>query len=122
MKQNKYNDKIFFEKYSQLKRSIQGLKGAGEWHAFKRALPNFKEKRVLDLGCGYGWHSQYALENGAKSVIVVDLSEKMLDKAKQINNLDGIEYGTNKDAYSQINIGFKFAIGGITSYRKQISY
>jgi hypothetical protein len=38
------------------------------------------------------------------------------------DNLDGIEYGTNKDAYSQINIGFKFALGGITSYRKQISY
>jgi len=38
------------------------------------------------------------------------------------DDLDGIEAPPKKDAYSQINIGFKFAIGGITSYRKQISY
>jgi len=39
------------------------------------------------------------------------------------DNLDGFEVGSKRDAYSQITIGFKFAIGSeITSYRKQIHY
>jgi hypothetical protein len=37
--------------------------------------------------------------------------------------LDGFETGRSKnDAYDQFSIGIKFAIGGITSYRKSISY
>ena len=38
------------------------------------------------------------------------------------DDLDGYVVGIKKDAYSQITIGVKFALGGITSYRKQISY
>ena len=45
-------------------------------------LPDFKGKRVLDLGCGYGWHCIYAMENGASSVVGVDISHKMLEVAK----------------------------------------
>ena len=30
-KENKYDDDIFFQKYSQMSRSQQGLAGAGEW-------------------------------------------------------------------------------------------
>ena len=76
MKENKYDDEVFFKKYSEMSRSKYGLKGAGEWYQFKKLLPDFKGKRVLDLGCGYGWHCAYAAENGANSVLGVDLSEK----------------------------------------------
>ena len=31
MKENKYDDNVFFEKYSRMSRSREGLKGAGEW-------------------------------------------------------------------------------------------
>ena len=55
-------------------------------------LPDFKGKKVLDLGCGFGWHCRYAIEHGAESVIGIDISEMMLKKARQINNLPGIEY------------------------------
>ncbi len=83
MKQNIYNNDTFFEKYSQMRRSIQGLEGAGEWKTLEAMLPDFQGKRVLDLGCGYGWHCQYAIEHGAKSVIGVDLSDKMLAVARE---------------------------------------
>ena len=53
MKENKYDDNIFFQKYSQMSRSQQGLAGAGEWETLRKLLPDFKDKRVLDLGCGY---------------------------------------------------------------------
>ena len=86
MKENKYDDPVFFEKYSQMERSKKGLKGAGEWSELEKLLPDFRGKKVLDLGCGYGWHCRYAAEHGALSVLGTDLSEKMLGRARQINS------------------------------------
>ncbi|HBE86143.1 MAG TPA: SAM-dependent methyltransferase, partial [Lachnoclostridium sp.] len=83
MKQNPYDNKAFFEKYSQMDRSTKGLAGAGEWKTLESMLPEFKAKRVLDLGCGFGWHCQYAIEHGAKAVTGIDISEKMLAIAKE---------------------------------------
>ena len=92
MKENKYDEINFFEQYSAMDRSKQGLKGAGEWYVLRKMLPDFTGKDVLDMGCGFGWHCRYAIENGARSVIGIDISEKMLEKAKEINKLPGIEY------------------------------
>lgn len=92
MKENKYDDVNFFNQYSQMSRSVNGLKGAGEWHALREMLPDFENKRVLDLGCGFGWHCQYAIEHGAKSVVGIDLSVKMLEEAKKRNDSSAIEY------------------------------
>ena len=80
MKENKYDDPTFFQKYAGMARSQQGLAGAGEWQAFRALLPDFQGKSVLDLGCGYGWHCKYAQEKGAAQVLGVDLSQKMLRK------------------------------------------
>jgi len=92
MKQNKYDDDVFFNKYSNMNRSKNGLEGAGEWHELKKMMPNFKDKRVLDLGCGFGWHCRYAVENGARSVIGIDISQKMLSEAKSKTKYGNIEY------------------------------
>lgn len=92
MKENKYDDDIFFDKYSQMNRSKEGLKGAGEWSELQKLLPDFEGKRVLDLGCGYGWHCIYAAENGAESVLGTDISAKMLKVAADRNSHEKIEY------------------------------
>ncbi|KFF13331.1 SAM-dependent methyltransferase [Chryseobacterium soli] len=92
MKENKYDSLSFFNQYEKMLRSQKGLEGAGEWHALQKMLPDFTGKTMLDLGCGFGWHCRYAIENGAKSVTGIDLSEKMLEKAREINHLEGIEY------------------------------
>jgi len=92
MKENKYDNPAFFNQYSQMTRSIKGLQGAGEWHILQKMLPAIEYKRVLDLGCGFGWHCQYMAEQGAKSVLGIDLSEKMLDIAKQKNQFSFVEY------------------------------
>ena len=92
MKQNKYDDPVFFEKYSQMDRSRQGLAGAGEWERLKELLPDFAGKQVLDLGCGYGWHCVYAMEHGAASCVGIDLSEKMLEVARNKTKFPQVSY------------------------------
>jgi len=88
MKENKYDCERFFKKYSQMPRSQKGLEGAGEWHALEKMMPDCCGKRVLDLGCGYGWHCRYAIEHGAVSCTGIDISEKMLHQAQKRNALD----------------------------------
>ena len=92
MKENKYDDPVFFEKYSQMDRSQKGLSGAGEWEDLQKILPDFAGKAVLDLGCGYGWHCIYAAEHGAAHVTGVDLSQKMLEVARNKTQFPQVEY------------------------------
>ena len=92
MKQNKYDDENFFSEYKNMERSVKGLESAGEWHVLKELLPELRNKSVLDLGCGFGWHCRYAREQQAKSVIGVDISEKMLQQAREMTNDPFISY------------------------------
>lgn len=92
MKENKYDNEAFFQKYSQMLRSQKGLQGAGEWSELQKILPDFSGKRVLDLGCGYGWHCKYAADQGASAVLGTDISRKMLETARKINSAPQIEY------------------------------
>ena len=92
MKENIYDNETFFEKYSRFPRSVEGLSAAGEWHELQKMLPSFSGKRVLDLGCGFGWHSIYAAEHGAASVVGIDISEKMLAVARKKTGHPNITY------------------------------
>lgn len=92
MKQNKYDDPSFFSVYEKMPRSIKGLEAAGEWHMLKALIPDLRDKHVLDLGCGFGWHCRYAMEQQASSVIGVDISDKMLQKARQYTKNPRITY------------------------------
>ncbi len=90
--QNKYDDPDFFAKYSQMPRSIWGLDAAREWPILRTLLPDLHDKVVLDLGCGFGWHCRYAREQGARRVVGIDLSEKMLARARADTHDEAIEY------------------------------
>lgn len=92
MKENKYDDEKFFLAYSRFPRSVEGLAAAGEWHELKKLLPDFKGKRVLDIGCGFGWHCIYAAEQGAAFVLGTDISKKMLAVAKEKTTAPTVEY------------------------------
>ncbi|SFJ68543.1 Methyltransferase domain-containing protein [Paenibacillus sp. UNC496MF] len=92
MKQNKYDDPGFFANYSQMARSVGGLEAAGEWQSFRPMLPELAGKRVLDIGCGFGWHCRYAREQGAASVVGIDISENMLARAREMTDDPAITY------------------------------
>lgn len=89
---SKYDNPDFFNKYAQMLRSKDGLESALEWHELKTMLPDFKDKRVLDLGCGYGWHCYYAAEHDAKQVTGIDLSHEMIEVAKTKHSSPVISY------------------------------
>lgn len=92
MSQNIYDNQTFFDGYAQLSRSVQGLDGAPEWPTIRSILPDLQGKKVVDLGCGYGWFCRSAREQGADRVLGMDLSEKMLGKAKEMTEDPAIEY------------------------------
>ena len=82
MAQNIYDNDEFFAGYARLPRSVAGLEGAPEWPALRALLPDLRGQRVLDLGCGYGWFCRWAREAGAAEVLGIELSEKMLARAR----------------------------------------
>lgn len=92
MTQNIYDDETFFAGYSQLARSVHGLEGAPEWPVLRAMLPPLAGKRVLDLGCGFGWFCRFAAGEGAERVVGVDVSEKMLERARRETTDSRIAY------------------------------
>ncbi|WP_306120942.1 MULTISPECIES: class I SAM-dependent methyltransferase [unclassified Roseitalea] len=92
MAQNIYDNPEFFIGYSQLPRQVQGLDGAPEWPAIRALLPDIAGKRVADLGCGFGWASRWFRENGAASVLGLDLSQNMIDRARADTDDAAIDY------------------------------
>lgn len=92
MTQNIYDNPAFFAGYATLDRSIKGLDGAPEWSTMQKLLPELKGKNVVDLGCGYGWFCRYARDQGAAEVLGLDVSVKMLEKAREMTSGEGIVY------------------------------
>jgi SAM-dependent methyltransferase len=90
--QNIYDTPDFFEGYSRLRRSIQGLNGAPEWPAVQTLLPSIKDARIVDLGCGFGWFARWAATQGADFVLGLDLSENMLARARHDTPHPAVRY------------------------------
>jgi ubiquinone/menaquinone biosynthesis C-methylase UbiE len=92
MTQNIYDNDEFFAGYSRLPRSVGGLDDAPEWPALRALLPDLHGRKVVDLGCGFGWFCRWARENGAAQVLGIDVSEKMLAQARATTSDTEITY------------------------------
>lgn len=92
MTQNIYDNPEFFAGYSRLPRQVKGLDGAPEWPAIRAMLPELSGKRVVDLGCGFGWASRWMRDQGAAAVTGIDLSRNMIERAKADTDDAAIEY------------------------------
>jgi SAM-dependent methyltransferase len=90
--QNIYDRPDFFEAYARLRRSLEGLARMAEWPTLEALLPPLAGARIVDLGCGYGWFSAYAADDGAASALALDVSERMLERAQNLNARPTIVY------------------------------
>ncbi|QEL21329.1 class I SAM-dependent methyltransferase [Bosea sp. F3-2] len=114
MTQNIYDDETFFAGYSQLPRSVRGLDGAPEWPVLRSMLPDLRGKRVLDLGCGFGWFCRFAAGEGAAGVLGVDVSEKMLERARRETGDSRIVYErTDLESYAPPAEAFDLAYSSL---------
>ena len=93
MTQNIYDNPAFFTGYSQLRRSREGLDGMPEWPTLRAMLPDLKGRRVVDLGCGFGWFCRFAREAGAVEVLGLDVSANMLARAREMTADPAVAYG-----------------------------
>ena len=82
MKQNIYDDPIFHNAYMQLRTNDKGINNTLEIPAMRNLSGSVENKVILDLGCGFGHQAQYLLDHGAKEVVGVDISQKMIHEAK----------------------------------------
>jgi SAM-dependent methyltransferase len=119
--QNIYDDEAFFEAYARLPRSVQGLDGAPEWSTLRALLPAIEGRRVLDLGCGFGWFCRWAREHGATAVLGVDVSERMLARARGPRSTDWLAPGVIKQhrtiaTYVNLLIGEGLAISHLDEW------
>lgn len=92
MTQNIYDDETFFDRYRELPRSRLGLEGAPEWPALRAMLPELDGSKVLDLGCGFGWFCRWASGNGAARVVGIDVSRRMLERARAMTTDESVVY------------------------------
>ncbi len=90
--QNIYDNETFFAGYKKIRDNEANANNLFEIPALFSMMPDLKEKRVLDLGCGFGEHCKQFVECGAEKVVGIDISEKMLEVAKVENSDPKITY------------------------------
>jgi len=83
MKQNIYDKPGFFRGYQRMRENQTGLNEILEQPAMLSLLPDVKGAAVLDLGCGTGELCRRINKLGAKAVVGVDISIKMLELAQK---------------------------------------
>jgi len=90
--QNIYDNPDFLAGYVTLDRQADGLDGAAEWPVLQQLMPEPKGQRIVDLGCGFGWFSRWAAGKQASSVLGIDISTKMLERAQAETASDKVTY------------------------------
>lgn len=90
--QNVYDDPTFFAGYAELRRNESGLNAVLEQPALHRLLPPLRDLRILDLGTGFGTFARHARSEGARRVVGVDVSTRMLAEARRLTSDPAIEY------------------------------
>lgn len=81
-----YDDPAFFDAYQRMRAAGSGLNEELEQPALRRLLPDVAGLDVLDLGCGDGAQAERLAAAGARSVLGVDPSARMLERARRRTN------------------------------------
>ena len=90
--QNIYDNDKFYENFKGLRSDKINFNDVIETPIITAMLPDLEGKKILDIGCGMGQHAMQYSKAGAASVLGTDISEKMLEYARENNSADNISY------------------------------
>ena len=91
-RQNVYDNDAFFETFRSSRSDEVNFNDCIETPILFAMLPDLRGRTILDIGCGMGQHAKRFSEAGAASVLGIDLSEKMLEYAREHNSAENILY------------------------------
>jgi 2-polyprenyl-3-methyl-5-hydroxy-6-metoxy-1,4-benzoquinol methylase len=92
MKQNVYDNPVFFERYMNYRRNPACLNDAVEQPVLWACMPELKATRIIDVGCGTGSFCGAMLKHGADSVVGLDISRRMCERATQTVVSDRVRF------------------------------
>lgn len=92
MKQNIYDHPDFFNGYKELRQSSYNYNNLLEQPTLKAMLPELKDTKILDIGCGMGEFASYCIQQGSKHVTGIDISLNMISMARKNNPHRSIQY------------------------------
>ena len=90
MSRNVFDDPEFFEGYHALRSDPRNYNALLEQPAMRALLPDIQGLEVLDLGCGAGENCLEFARGGAKRVLGLDRSQKMLAVAREATDAEGV--------------------------------
>ena len=106
-----YDDKSFFDNYIDLRNDENNYNDLVEQPAMFELIGDVKDKKILDIGCGYGATTIKLAKNGARKVLGIDISEKMIEKGKRENSHEVVGYKVlPTDKLSDINDKFDLVV------------
>ena len=112
--QNIYDNSTFFEGYKKIRENKSNANDLFETPALFSLLPDLKDKTILDLGCGVGGHCFEFVNAGAKKVVGIDISKKMLEVAEKENHHSKITYlNLPMESLSQISEKFDLVVSSL---------
>ncbi|ARQ04492.1 class I SAM-dependent methyltransferase [Macrococcoides caseolyticum] len=91
-KNNFYDSEGLFNEFKSIRENEVNFNDLVEKPILFSMLPDLNDKSVLDIGCGMGQHVKQYADMGAKSVLGIDISEKLLSIAEEKFNGENIEY------------------------------
>ena len=112
--QNIYDNQAFFNGYFALRGRDDCYNNLLEQPAIAELLRNLNGKTGLDLGCGYGHNCIDFVRRGAKRIVGLDISGKMLAVARRESCDDKVEYiNRSMTEIAQLNEKFDFVYSSL---------
>ena len=126
MEQNIYDNEEFFTGYQEMRnKSTTSANELIEIPQLFELIGNVEGKTILDLGCGAGGHDRKLIELGAKNVLGIDISTKMIKVAEKNKNSEKIEYKVmSMNDIDKLNQKFDLVISSLAIHyvKKYLTY
>jgi SAM-dependent methyltransferase len=87
-----YDDEQFYNNYIELRSQPNNYNDLIEQPNILRLIGDVAEKKVLDIGCGFGTLTAALSKLRVQKIVGIDNSLRMLNLAKKMNNAKNVEY------------------------------